>query len=208
MASLRVMSGPLTGTTVEIKSELVIGRQDAGLTLDDDEVSRRHACVRRVGGALEIEDLGSSNGTFVDGARIAGPTLLGGGARVRVGATELVVQGVLAGATRISRRPDPQATRVAGVTERDPELTVPRAVVQPSAVVGAAAPGGAVAAPGGARAVPGGAGAMATQPLGDFQPPVRRRRRGLASRSWVPVALSFGTVIVVAIALVVYFAAR
>jgi hypothetical protein len=49
---------------------------------------------------------------------------------------------------------------------------------------------------------------MATQPLGDFQPPVRRRRRGLASRSWVPVALSFGTVIVVAIALVVYFAAR
>jgi hypothetical protein len=34
------------------------------------------------------------------------------------------------------------------------------------------------------------------------------RRRGLASRSWVPVALSFGTVILTALALVIYFATR
>jgi hypothetical protein len=37
---------------------------------------------------------------------------------------------------------------------------------------------------------------------------VRRRRRGLASRSWIPVALSFGTVVLTAIALVAYFATR
>jgi hypothetical protein len=38
-----------------------------------------------------------------------------------------------------------------------------------------------------------------------FHPPHVNRQRGLASRSWLPVALSFGTVIVVAIALVIYF---
>lgn len=38
-----------------------------------------------------------------------------------------------------------------------------------------------------------------------FHPPSQQRQRGLASRSWVPVALSFGTVIIVAIALVIYF---
>ncbi len=182
------MSGPLAGTTVEVKDEVVIGRTGAGLTLDDEQVSRRHAVVRRVGGALEIEDLGSSNGTFVDGARISTPTLLGGGAKLRVGVTELVVQGVLAQATRVSPLPDPQATRVAGVTERDPDLTVARAVVT--------SPPGGVASPGPVR------------PVGEFRPPVRQRRSGLASRSWVPVVLSFGTVIVTAIALVVYFAAR
>jgi hypothetical protein len=42
--------------------------------------------------------------------------------------------------------------------------------------------------------------------VGEFRPPERARKQpGLASRSWVPVALSFGTVIIVAIALVIYF---
>ena len=45
-----------------------------------------------------------------------------------------------------------------------------------------------------------------TEAVGEFHPPERRKvQRGLASRSWVPVALSFGTVIIVAIALVIYF---
>ena len=45
-----------------------------------------------------------------------------------------------------------------------------------------------------------------SQPIGEFRPPERQKvQRGLASRSWVPVALSFGTVIIVAIALVIYF---
>jgi hypothetical protein len=45
-------------------------------------------------------------------------------------------------------------------------------------------------------------------PVGEFHPPTRRRGRGLASRSWVPVVLSFGTVVLTAVALVIYFAAR
>ncbi len=47
---------------------------------------------------------------------------------------------------------------------------------------------------------------MPAQAVGEFRPPERQQvQHGLASRSWVPVALSFGTVIVVAIALVIYF---
>ena len=44
-----------------------------------------------------------------------------------------------------------------------------------------------------------------SQPIGEFHPPAARSQRGLASRSWVPVALSFGTALLVAIALVIYF---
>ena len=62
--------GPLAGRRVEVVGELVIGRVDAGLTIDDEEVSRRHAVVRPGDGEIEIEDLGSRNGTYVNGVRI------------------------------------------------------------------------------------------------------------------------------------------
>lgn len=44
-----------------------------------------------------------------------------------------------------------------------------------------------------------------SQPIGEFRPPAHRSQRGLNSRSWIPVALSFGTALLVAIALVIYF---
>ena len=67
MASLRITNGPRSGETVAVVDELVIGRENADLVLEDTEISRRHAVVRWRALALEIEDLGSSNGTFVDG---------------------------------------------------------------------------------------------------------------------------------------------
>ena len=95
MARLRVVSGPAAGKTVDIEEEVVIGREDADLDIDDDELSRRHAVVRRHANRLQVEDLGSTNGTFVDGNRIAEPTLLGGGAEIKIGTTVMVVEGVL-----------------------------------------------------------------------------------------------------------------
>jgi hypothetical protein len=68
---------------------------------------------------------------------------------------------------------------------------------------GASAQTQAAAAP--ARPAPAGQVRSASLPVGEFHPPTRRRQRGLASRSWVPVALSFGTALLVAIALVIYF---
>jgi pSer/pThr/pTyr-binding forkhead associated (FHA) protein len=52
-------------------SEFAIGRQgDLAVTLEDDWVSRKHARIRRTGDEFVLEDLGSSNGTYVDGVPI------------------------------------------------------------------------------------------------------------------------------------------
>src|SRR5262245_29336614 len=61
------------------------------LRLSDPEVSRRHAALELVGRRVRITDLGSTNGTFVDGVAI-GEAFLRGGEIVRVGATALRVE--------------------------------------------------------------------------------------------------------------------
>ena len=191
MARLRVVSGPNAGQTVDVDQELVIGREDTDLAIDDDEMSGRHAVVRRHANRLQVEDLGSTNGTFVDGARIDEPTLLGGGAEIKVGTTVLVVEGVLP------------------VSESSGDIVAPRNATRVSAAI----PEGAAPPPPSATPITATAGpapvappAAPVQAVGDFRPPERSRKQpGLASRSWVPVALSFGSVIIVAIALVIYF---
>jgi hypothetical protein len=193
MARLRVVSGPAAGRTVDVEGEVVIGREDADLDIDDPELSRRHAVVREFANRLQVEDLGSTNGTYVDGARIAEPTLLGGGAEIKIGMTVLAVEGVLpvSESADVSRGPAREVTRVSPALSTTPSASPPAAAASPS---GASASG----APGAPRAVP-------TQAVGEFRPRQRGRQSGLASRSWVPVALSFGTVVLVAIALVIYF---
>lgn len=73
--------------------ETVVGR-DVGcrLRFNDPAVSRRHLRLVRRGLELFIEDLGSSNGTLVNGAPIAGPTELADGDTVIVGGVELAVR--------------------------------------------------------------------------------------------------------------------
>jgi pSer/pThr/pTyr-binding forkhead associated (FHA) protein len=137
MASLWVISGSHAGQSVGVTGELVIGRQNADLTIDDAQVSRRHVAVRLEGGQLEVEDLGSANGTFVNGIRIEGPVKVGGGAKIRVGRTEFEVRGVLPprgekhDVTQAAAGPitDPQATRA--TPSLDPELTKARSVPDP-----------------------------------------------------------------------------
>ena len=210
MARLRAISGPLAGQTIEVEKELVIGRQDTDVTIDDLELSRRHAVVRRHANRLQVEDLGSSNGTFVDGNRIEEPTLLGGGAEIRIGTTVLVVEGVLPvqasetmaapGAAQASADDlDRQVTRIRSVPPSPPTqeaaVTTGATSASPSAATTtAAAPPASTARP-----------HTPSAPVGEFRPPQRPRRQGIATRSWIPIALSFGTVIAVAIALVIYF---
>jgi pSer/pThr/pTyr-binding forkhead associated (FHA) protein len=65
---------------------LIVGRgDDAQVALADPQVSRRHAVVRAVDGALEIEDSGSANGTFVNGSRLNGPQRLRTGDEIAIG---------------------------------------------------------------------------------------------------------------------------
>jgi pSer/pThr/pTyr-binding forkhead associated (FHA) protein len=197
MARLRVVSGPLTGQTIDVETEVVIGREDTDLTIDDVELSRRHAVVRRHASRLQVEDLGSTNGTYVDGTRIEEPTILGGGAEIQLGITKLVVEGVLP-AGREGAEPEAPQSRASEPTRASIEIP-PEMRKQP---VGAAA----ASAPAPPTAV---SPAKPAQPLPPFTPPEKRSpQRGIASRSWVPVVLSYGSVILTAIALVLYFALR
>jgi pSer/pThr/pTyr-binding forkhead associated (FHA) protein len=91
MPSLIFVTGPLAGRRVEVRTELVLGRQAGDVVLDDPEVSRRHAVVRAGQAGLEVADLGSLNGTWVNGARITRATRLVPGDRVRLGGVELAV---------------------------------------------------------------------------------------------------------------------
>jgi predicted component of type VI protein secretion system len=90
--TLVFVEGPLAGRRVEVEGELVLGREDASLTIEDEEISRRHAVIRPSGGGIEIEDLGSTNGTYVNGARIGSTTRLAGGDTIRIGRTVLQLE--------------------------------------------------------------------------------------------------------------------
>jgi hypothetical protein len=87
-----VTSGPETGRRVELDLEVAIGRQDTDLVVEDPEVSRRHAVLRRSDGSVIVEDLDSTNGTFVNGERIRRPIAVGPGDQIRVGRTTLEIE--------------------------------------------------------------------------------------------------------------------
>ena len=75
-ASSRRHRRTLAGRRFEVDTRLLVGRVDADLTIEDELVSRRHAEIRAVAGALEIEDRGSLNGTWVNGERSSGRACL------------------------------------------------------------------------------------------------------------------------------------
>jgi len=166
---LVITQGPLAGRRIDLDGELVIGREDAGLTIADEELSRRHAVVRAVDGGVEIEDLGSRNGTFVNGRRIDQVTKLGGGDSLRLGRSVFAIE----------------------VAARSAE-TVASPVAAATAVPSVSAASG-----------------VPSDPFGSLAPPAGRRQRGgIASRQLLPMLLSWGAVVAVAAALVIYFAAH
>ena len=83
MPDLVAIEGPLKGQTFRLGEAAVLGRSfEADLRLDDLAISRRHARISLVGGRYVIEDLGSGNGTAVNGRTIAAPTPLKNGDRI------------------------------------------------------------------------------------------------------------------------------
>ena len=89
--ALVIMDGALAGNRVSVREELVLGRERADIVLADPEVSRAHATVRPIGRLLELRDLDSANGTYVDGVLIDGPRRLVGGELLRIGNTTISV---------------------------------------------------------------------------------------------------------------------
>lgn len=88
---LLVVEGERPGVRAELSdAPLLIGRgSDAAIKLDDDYVSTRHARVASNGNEWFVEDLGSTNGTYVGPVRITQPTTIAPGVQVRVGKTIL-----------------------------------------------------------------------------------------------------------------------
>jgi diguanylate cyclase (GGDEF)-like protein len=86
-AALTVLRGELPGALFPLQAEeVIIGRDgDVAISLPDHSLSRQHARIQRHGSVYKIEDLGSTNGTFVDGMRIAGTRLLEDGCRIHLG---------------------------------------------------------------------------------------------------------------------------
>jgi pSer/pThr/pTyr-binding forkhead associated (FHA) protein len=94
--TLRVLDSPvlLTGSEISVAASTRIGRgAENGIRLDgDDFVSSRHALVEPRVDGLWVSDVGSTNGTFVNGARVTDWRLLQSGDVVKIGQTDLRVE--------------------------------------------------------------------------------------------------------------------
>ena len=90
---LRIVEPPeRRGQVYEVGEEVTVGRSPGcGMALADATVSQLHARLFRRDGNVYIEDLGSTNGTWVNGGRVSGPAPLRRGDRVQVGGTVLEV---------------------------------------------------------------------------------------------------------------------
>lgn len=88
-SKLQIVSGPNSGQSVPLGSDpILLGRgTDAAIRLDDDYVSTRHARFATNGEQWFVEDLGSTNGTYLGSQRITTPTPIGLGVQVRLGKT-------------------------------------------------------------------------------------------------------------------------
>lgn len=103
--------GPTPGQIFPlVKAEIKIGRELSNdLAINDAEVSRRHAIIRFEGGKYVIEDLGSTNGTFINGQSLTGSHVLQIGELITLGENVVLRFDV--------DRPDLAATTVSSVEE-------------------------------------------------------------------------------------------
>lgn len=93
-ATLVIRQGPQAGMSFPlVGNQMTMGREEGlEISLQDPESSRRHARISWQAGQYIIEDLGSTNGTFVNGIQITTPQVLNAGDSVGVGQTALVFQ--------------------------------------------------------------------------------------------------------------------
>jgi len=93
-ADLRILSGPIAGQSFPLTSrQFLIGREkDCHLRPDNDLVSRHHCVLRMDEYVLRVRDLGSRNGTFVNGQKIKGDVVLRDGDKLFVGDLALEVR--------------------------------------------------------------------------------------------------------------------
>ena len=85
--------GHQAGSRYDITGGATLGRGDVEIVLEDPFASSRHARVERQGGVMVLEDLGSTNGTYLNEELLSGPQPLHPGDRVRIGDSTFSFQG-------------------------------------------------------------------------------------------------------------------
>jgi diguanylate cyclase (GGDEF)-like protein len=89
-AQLIVLAGPNVGEMYEIDSNLIIGRgREADVRVQGDGISRKHAAIRLSGEQVIFEDLGSTNGSFINGERVA-HRVLEEGDKIQIGTSVIL----------------------------------------------------------------------------------------------------------------------
>ncbi len=89
---LRVTAGPQVGLRLPLGDSFLIGRtSDAQLVLEDAYMSTRHAVLSRTAQGYQVEDLGSTNGTFLNETRLAGTRPIALGDTLRIGRTTMTL---------------------------------------------------------------------------------------------------------------------
>jgi len=164
---LVMRAGPNPGKAFTLsKSEIVIGRDvNADVAVNTAEVSRRHARLLLDAGVYIIEDLGSTNGTFINGQRLNSPMPLRSGDVIMLGeAATLVYE---------ASQFDPNATMISPASGQDPmpASAAPRQVTPPAPTYSGQVPAGPVP--------------QSQAPA--YAPPLPERKRGGLSWLWAGI---------------------
>jgi pSer/pThr/pTyr-binding forkhead associated (FHA) protein len=142
---LEIVEGDDAGRQTPLEGSIEIGREASiGLPIDDEQASRRHTRVTAEGDHALVEDLGSTNGTYLNGQPIEGQRTLRPGDRLRVGLTIFELRT----AADVQRQPSavipvPQVTKLSG----DVLEPVPEQELMPEPVAEAPAEAGAPSTP-------------------------------------------------------------
>jgi predicted component of type VI protein secretion system len=219
---LEIVEGPEAGRQLPLDQVVDVGREPSlALHLDEDtQVSRRHARITAQGGTVAVEDLGSTNGTYVNDQPIGSPRTLNPGDKVRIGLTVLELR------TRqqVAARPSavqvmPQLTSIGNdVLQHVPENQLaPVGNVSPVGPIQTAAPAPPAQAAPQQQYAPGAPGFKAQETPPAFVPPEvvgdaqAESDYGAISR-WVDVQVkqqrniaAFAMLSAAAIAVIVYF---
>jgi pSer/pThr/pTyr-binding forkhead associated (FHA) protein len=125
---LEIVEGDGAGRQTPLSGPIEIGRDaSSSLALQDDQMSRHHARVSAQGDLALVEDLGSTNGTYVNGQKVEGPRAIRPGDQIRVGLTVIELRT----AQDVQRQPSavqpiPQVTQLSqGVLEPMPAAAAP-----------------------------------------------------------------------------------
>jgi pSer/pThr/pTyr-binding forkhead associated (FHA) protein len=186
---LEIVEGAGAGRTVAVAAAMTVGRgRDADLVLADELVSRHHARVAPSGSGAVVEDLGSRNGTFVNGEAIVGPTRLEPGDQLQLGVTLVELRS----ARQVAERPS-------AVHPVPPPLAVPDRAPDYLAEVDTDDRGGPPPTPTPAAPAPGPA-ARPRHELDPLDPLLDSRTKGKARTA--PLALF----VLVALVVIIYLA--